>query len=83
MDEVMTRFGSEKLFGMHLNDSMVEMGSHKDRHDSIGIGKIGLDAFLELASRKDIEGKPLILETPNEERWPYEISTLLECNQKQ
>ena len=83
MDEVMERFGSDKLFGMHLNDSMVDMGSHKDRHDSIGIGKIGLDAFLELASRKDIEEKPLILETPNEERWPYEISTLLQCNQQQ
>ena len=82
MDEVMERFGKEKLYGMHLNDSMVELGSHKDRHDSIGIGKIGLEAFMELASRSDIEEKPLILETPNEERWPYEIGTLLKCNQE-
>lgn len=83
MDEIMSRFGSDKLFGMHLNDSMVELGSHRDRHDSIGKGKIGLEAFMELARRKDVENRPLILETPDETRWPMEISTLLECNQEQ
>lgn len=77
MDEVMERFGREKLFGMHLNDSKVPLGSRKDRHESLGKGLIGMEPFLALAGRSDIEDRPLILETPDETLWKDEIAALL------
>lgn len=77
MDEVMERFGREKLFGMHLNDSKVPLGSRKDRHESLGKGLIGMEPFLALAGRSDIEDRPLILETPDETLWKDEITALL------
>lgn len=77
MDEVMERFGREKLFGMHLNDSKVPLGSRKDRHESLGKGFIGMEPFLALAGRSDIEDRPLILETPDETLWKDEIAALL------
>ena len=62
---------------MHLNDSKVPLASNKDRHDSIGKGLIGLDAFLTIVKRKEVQNIPLILETPDESLWKAEISTLL------
>ena len=77
LDQFFSIFGSGKLFGMHLNDSKVPLGSKKDRHDNIGLGLIGKEAFLTIVGRKETEGIPLILETPNEELWKEEISGLL------
>ena len=77
LDQFFSYFGSEKLFGMHLNDSKVPLASNKDRHDSIGKGLIGLDAFLTIVKRKEVQNIPLILETPDESLWKAEISTLL------
>ena len=52
---------------IHLNDSMNEMGSHKDRHQKIGEGNIGLDAMKRIINHPALMDKPFILETPNDE----------------
>lgn len=77
LDEFFSIFGKDKLYGMHLNDSKVPLSSNKDRHDNIGLGLIGKNSFLEIVKRKEVENIPLILETPNEDLWKDEISTLL------
>lgn len=70
--------GFEKLMGMHLNDSKKELGTQVDRHDSLGDGFIGWTPF-ELIMKDDrFNGIPLILETPNTERWSEEIAKLKE-----
>lgn len=70
--------GFEKLLGMHLNDSKKELGTKVDRHDSLGDGYIGWTPF-ELIMKDDrFNGIPLILETPNTERWSEEIAKLKE-----
>ena len=77
LDDFFSRFGSDKLYGMHLNDSKVPLASNKDRHDNLGNGLIGLEPFLEIIKRKEIENIPLILETPDESLWAEEIKVLL------
>lgn len=49
---------------MHANDSKEGVGAHKDRHENIGQGHIGRDAFAELFTHPAMEGVPLITETP-------------------
>lgn len=68
--------GFRYLKGMHLNDAMKIIGSHVDRHSSLGEGVIGMDCFRYIASDSRFDGIPLILETPDEERWPEEIAKL-------
>lgn len=68
--------GFNYLRGMHLNDSKPELGSHVDRHESLGVGKIGFDLFTFIMKDDRFDGIPLILETPNPERWPEEINAL-------
>lgn len=68
--------GFEWLKGVHLNDSKVELGKRVDRHESIGKGKIGIDAFRLLARDKRFDDIPLILETPNNLIWADEIKML-------
>lgn len=77
LDDFFSRFGSEKLLGMHLNDSKVPLASKKDRHDNLGKGLIGLEAFEEIVRRKEVQNIPLILETPDETLWSEEIQKLL------
>lgn len=77
LDDFFSRFGSEKLLGMHLNDSKVPLASKKDRHDNLGKGLIGLEAFKEIVRRKEVQNIPLILETPDETLWSEEIQKLL------
>lgn len=71
LDEVLTEFdkviGLDRLCAVHFNDSMNELGSHKDRHQKIGEGKIGLEAMKRVALHPVLVGKPFILETPNED----------------
>lgn len=68
--------GLKYLKGMHLNDSKRELGSRIDRHESIGTGKIGQDAFRFLMNDDRFDEIPLILETPNSEIWKDEIILL-------
>lgn len=82
LDEFFSLFGSDKLYGMHLNDSKVPLMSHKDRHDNIGEGLIGRDSFTTIVRRKELQNIPLILETPNEELWENEIKELIDDSQR-
>ncbi|MEX2344486.1 MAG: deoxyribonuclease IV [Balneolaceae bacterium] len=68
--------GFDKLMGMHLNDSKKEIGTRVDRHDSLGDGHIGWTPFRMIMKDSRFDGIPLILETPNPERWPEEIRQL-------
>lgn len=70
LDGVLTEFdrviGLECLKAIHLNDSMNPAGSRKDRHQKIGEGTIGLDAFAEIINHPALRGLPFVLETPND-----------------
>ncbi len=68
--------GFEYLQGMHLNDSKPDLGSHVDRHESIGKGKIGLEAFRYIMNDERMDDIPLILETIDETIWAQEIALL-------
>lgn len=70
--------GLERLAGIHLNDSLGDLGSRKDRHRHIGEGEIGLEGFRAIMQDRRLDGLPLILETPEEDRWAAEITLLLE-----
>ena len=83
LDGVLTEFdriiGLDHLKAIHLNDSLTPLGSHKDRHARIGEGQIGLDALVRVIRHPALEGKPFILETPNDdEGWTREIALLRE-----
>lgn len=64
------------LRGMHLNDAMKPLGSHVDRHAPLGDGEIGWECFRYIAADRRFDDIPLILETPDEARWPEEIARL-------
>ena len=56
--------GLDYLYCIHINDSKNEKGSHKDRHENIGLGHIGFDNILHIIYHEKLEGIPKILETP-------------------
>ena len=70
LDGVLAEFdrviGLDKLQALHLNDSKNPFSSHKDRHECIGQGSLGLETFIRIINHPLLRGKPLILETPNE-----------------
>ena len=68
--------GFKYLRGMHLNDAMRPLGSHIDRHSPLGDGEIGWECFKYIAHDPRFDNIPLILETPDEERWAKEIEIL-------
>lgn len=81
LDEVLEEFdqivGIKRLKAVHLNDSMNFLGCHKDRHQKIGSGGIGLEAFKEIINHKYLRQLPFYLETPNElEGYANEIRVL-------
>lgn len=71
-----TVVGFRFLKGMHLNDSKKALDSRVDRHDTLGNGTLGLGMFEQLMNDARFDGIPLILETPEEERWAEEIRLL-------
>ena len=71
-----TIVGFKYLAGMHLNDSKPELGSRVDRHDSIGVGKIGLETFRLIMNDERIDDIPMILETVDDTIWKQEIELL-------
>jgi len=74
--------GRHYLMGMHINDSKPDLGSKVDRHDSLGVGKIGWDAFGFIMNDERMDDIPLVLETINEEIWAEEIEALYNLVEK-
>ena len=68
--------GISYLRGMHLNDAKQKLGSKVDRHECLGKGMIGIDAFASIMRHPALEEIPLILETPNADGWAEEIAML-------
>ncbi len=68
--------GRDNLRAAHLNDAKSDLGSRIDRHDSIGKGKLGVEAFRLLMNDPRFDDMPLILETIDEALWPAEIEFL-------
>ncbi|MBD3789720.1 MAG: deoxyribonuclease IV [Campylobacterales bacterium] len=79
-EETMDAFGRivgfKYLGGMHINDSKPKLGSKVDRHDSLGKGEIGWDAFGFIMNDPRMDDIPLILETIDESIWAEEIKAL-------
>lgn len=70
LDGVLEEFdkviGLEKLKAIHLNDSMNPLGSHKDRHQKLGEGTLGLEALARIVNHPALRDLPFYLETPND-----------------
>ena len=70
LDGVIAEFdkiiGLDRLKAIHLNDSKNELNAHKDRHEKIGEGKIGLEALVRVINHPSLRHLPFILETPND-----------------
>ena len=70
LDGVLREFdrivGLDKLKALHLNDSKNPFASHKDRHECIGLGSLGIDTFRAIVNHPVLGKLPMILETPNE-----------------
>ncbi|KAI3350223.1 deoxyribonuclease IV [Clostridium botulinum] len=87
LDEVLEEFdsmiGLDKLYAIHLNDSKNPFESHKDRHETIGNGYIGLDALTNIINHPKLCHLPFFLETPNElEGYKREIELLKSAYKK-
>ena len=68
--------GFSYLKGVHLNDDKKVLGSRVDRHASLGEGTLGLDVFRRIMNDPRFDEMPLILETPDSDRWAEEIRML-------
>ncbi len=85
LDGVLAQFdemvGLDRLKALHLNDSMTPFGSHKDRHEKLGFGSIGIDTFVNIVNHPQLKDKPMFLETPQEKFTDYkkEIDLLREA----
>ena len=70
LDDVLEAFdrvlGLDRLKAIHLNDSKNPMGSHKDRHEQIGKGSLGLEAVVRIINHPALRKLPFYLETPND-----------------
>lgn len=70
LDAVLTKFdniiGLKRLKALHINDSKNALESHKDRHEKIGDGYIGLEAFVRIINHPALKHLPMLLETPND-----------------
>lgn len=81
LEEVVQEFdsvlGLDRLKAVHLNDSKNVLGSHKDRHEKIGLGNIGTESFARIINHPRLRELPFFLETPNElEGYAQEIALL-------
>lgn len=81
LDGVLDKFdriiGLDRLKAIHINDSMNYLGCHKDRHQKIGEGAIGIDAFKRIVNHPSLKNLPFFLETPNDiDGYAYEIRQL-------
>lgn len=81
LDDVLETFdrivGMDRLKALHLNDSKNPIGAHKDRHEKIGAGYLGVDTFARIVKHPQLKNLPMFLETPNElEGYQTEIALL-------
>ena len=77
LDQFDSIIGLERLKAVHFNDSKNERGSHKDRHEKLGQGMIGMEAMKRIALHSVFKGLPFILETPNDDDgYIQEIATI-------
>lgn len=71
LDDVLKEFdeiiGLNRLYAIHLNDSKNPFEAHKDRHEKLGDGHIGYDVLEKVITHPLLQGKPFILETPNDD----------------
>lgn len=74
--------GAHYLKGIHLNDDKRELGSRIDRHAPLGEGTLGEEFFRRFMNDPRFDNMPIILETPDEERWPEEIKWLYSLQEK-
>lgn len=87
-DELLNQFdyiiGIDKLLIMHINDSKNEIGTHLDRHENIGIGKIGYENISNIIYNEKIKDVPKILETPyiDNKYPPYKLEIEMLINNK-
>ncbi|MDR7870480.1 MAG: deoxyribonuclease IV [Tissierellaceae bacterium] len=82
LNEFDTIIGLDKLYAIHLNDSKNPFESHKDRHEKIGEGSLGLETFDRIINHPNLKDLPFYLETPNElEGYAEEIKILKELRQ--
>lgn len=68
--------GREYLRAIHLNDTKKPLASRVDRHESIGLGLLGMDFFKRFMKDPRFDNIPIVLETPDESRWSEEIALL-------
>ena len=68
--------GFEYLKGIHLNDTKKPLASRVDRHESVGLGLLDMEFFKRFMADKRFDDMPIILETPDENRWVEEIALL-------
>ena len=66
LDEFDRIVGLDRLKALHLNDSKNPFASHKDRHECLGQGSLGVETFRKIVNHPKLREKPMILETPNE-----------------
>ena len=66
LEEFDREIGLERLRALHLNDSKNPVGARKDRHEKLGEGYLGIEAFYRIIEHPVLKGLPMILETPNE-----------------
>lgn len=79
LDEFDSIIGLERLKAIHMNDSKNPFASHKDRHEKIGEGSLGIKTFEAIVNHPKLKGIPIYLETPNElDGYAREIKTLRE-----
>lgn len=76
MDDFEKIIGIEKLRVLHLNDSKMPFASNKDRHEQIGVGEIGIEAFRAVANDPRLSGLPAILETEKDPEGEYDRKNL-------
>ena len=77
LEEFDKTIGLERLHVVHLNDSKNNLGSHKDRHEKIGKGKIGTEAIKRIVNHPALKDKLFILETPAKNVKDYKKEIML------
>ena len=87
LDGVLTEFdrviGIDRLKALHLNDSKNPLGSHKDRHEKLGEGYLGMEALTRIVNHPALRELPFYLETPNDlEGYAQEIARMKEAYQE-